>query len=189
MLSPPSSVPYAPLRLPLRCSPLRRAAYRRPRSGSCVCRRAEEALPSSHTGPLTIPSPLRREVHGRCIPRRFAPSVAFARFCQTRLLFGPPCGGLTCRRGRLHLMLRTGELLDPLKGLCHGASPVGSRLAAAVSYRAAWSLPGPDSHWLVDVILHGITSSRRSTSFLRHPATGHAETGASPLSRFSCGSA
>ncbi len=54
-------------------------------------------------------------------------------------------------------MLRIGELLDPLKGLCHGASPVGSRLAAAVSYRAAWSLPGLDSHRLVDVSLHEIT--------------------------------
>ena len=78
-------------------------------------------------------------------------------------------------------MLRTGELLDPLKGLCHGASPVGSRLAAAVGYRAAWSLPGPDSHWLVDVILREITLSLRSTSFLGCPATGHAQTGASPF--------
>ena len=51
-------------------------------------------------------------------------------------------------------MLRTGELLDPLKGLCHGASPVGSRLAVAVSYRAAWSLPGPVSHRLVNVSSH-----------------------------------
>lgn len=50
-------------------------------------------------------------------------------------------------------MLRTGELLDPLKGLCHDASPVGSRLATAVSYRAAWSLPGPDFHRLVSVTL------------------------------------
>ena len=81
--------------------------------------------------------------------------MAFARFSQARLLFGPPCGGLPYRRGRLHVMLRTGELLDPLKGLCHGASPVGSRLAAAVSYRAAWSLPGPDFHWLVSVNLRG----------------------------------
>ena len=54
-------------------------------------------------------------------------------------------------------MLRTGELLDPLKGLCHDASPVGSRLAAAVSYRAAWSLPGPDFHRLVSVNLHEVT--------------------------------
>jgi hypothetical protein len=54
-------------------------------------------------------------------------------------------------------MLRTGKLLDPLKGLCHGASPVGSRLAAAVSYRAAWSLPEPDSHRLVNVGLREIT--------------------------------
>src|SRR5215471_17374948 len=36
MLSPPSSVPYAPLRLPLRRSPFRLAAYRRPRSDDCV---------------------------------------------------------------------------------------------------------------------------------------------------------
>jgi len=78
-------------------------------------------------------------------------------------------------------MLRTGELLDPLKGLCHGASPVGSRLAAAVGYRAAWSLPGPDSHWLVDVILREITLSLRSTSFLGCPATGHAQTGATSV--------
>ncbi len=63
-------------------------------------------------------------------------------------------------------MLRTGELLDPLQGLCHGASPVGSRLAAAVSYRAAWSLPGPDFHRLVSVSLHKVTVSSISTSFL-----------------------
>jgi len=62
-------------------------------------------------------------------------------------------------------MLRTGELLDPLKGLCHGASPVSSRLAAAVSYRAAWSLPGPDFHRLVSVISHEATYSS-VTSFL-----------------------
>ena len=54
-------------------------------------------------------------------------------------------------------MLRTGELLGPLQGFCHGASPVGFRLAAAVSYRAAWSLPGPDSHRLVNVSLHELT--------------------------------
>lgn len=89
--------------------------------------------------------------------------MAFARFSQARLLFGPPCGGLPYRRGRLHVMLRTGELLDPLKGLCHGASPVGSRLAAAVSYRAAWSLPGPDFHRLVSVNLHEVTVSSMST--------------------------
>lgn len=74
-------------------------------------------------------------------------------------------------------MLRTGEVRDPLKGLCHGASPAGSRLAAAVSYRAAWPLPGPDSHWLVDVILRAITSLGRSTSFLRCPATGRRNRG------------
>ncbi len=65
-----------------------------------------------------------------------------------------PLRGSLCRRGRLHVMLRTGELLTLHRGLCHGASPVGSRLAAAVSYRAAWSLPEPDLHQLVDVSFH-----------------------------------
>jgi hypothetical protein len=81
--------------------------------------------------------------------RRPWPSPVFARLGSPLL----PLRGLPCRRGRLHVMLRTGELLDPLKGLCHGASPVGSRLAAAVSYRAAWSLPGPGFHRLVSVLL------------------------------------
>ena len=81
--------------------------------------------------------------------RRPWPSPVFARLGSPLV----PLRGLPCRRGRLHLTLQTGELLDPLKGLCHGASPVGFRLAAAVSYRAAWSLPGPDSHRLVSVSL------------------------------------
>jgi len=62
---------------------------------------------------------------------------------------------------------RLRELLDPLQGLCRGASPVGSRLAAAVSYRAAWSLPGPDFHRLVSVSLHEVAVSSISTSFHR----------------------
>ena len=63
-------------------------------------------------------------------------------------------------------MLRTGELLNPLKGLCHDASPVGSRLAVAVSYRAAWSLPGPVSHRLVGLGFHKSRQTRCPTSFL-----------------------
>ena len=68
-----------------------------------------------------------------------------------------PSRGWLYRRGRLRFMLRTGESLALHRGLCHGASPVGSRLAAAVNYRAAWSLPGPDSHRLVDAGLSEIT--------------------------------
>jgi hypothetical protein len=64
-----------------------------------------------------------------------------------------PFRGKPCRRGRLHVMLRTGESLALHRGLRHDASPVGSRLAVAVSYRAAWTLPEPDSHRLVDVRL------------------------------------
>ncbi len=71
-------------------------------------------------------------------------------------------------------MLRTGKLLDPLKGLCHGASPVGSRLAVAVSYRAAWSLPGPVSHRLVDVGFHECSLTFRFTSFPEPSFAGHA---------------
>ena len=71
-------------------------------------------------------------------------------------------------------MLRTGELLDPLKGLCHGASPVGSRLAVAVSYRAAWSLPGPVSHRLVDVNFHESNPACSLTSFSGPSFSGHA---------------
>ncbi len=74
-------------------------------------------------------------------------------------------------------MLRTGELLDPLEGLCHDASPVGSRLAAAVSYRAAWSLPGPDSHRLVDVSLREITRLSDPPPFPGLPLPGHAQKG------------
>jgi hypothetical protein len=74
-------------------------------------------------------------------------------------------------------MLRTDELLVPLRDLCHGASPVGSRLAAAVNYRAAWSLPGPDFHRLVSV------SYARSPNTSPPPSlgaslSGHARTGA-----------
>ena len=173
MLSPPSSVPYAPLRLPLRRSPFRLAAYRRSRSGGCV------PAGRRRLSPVLTPalSPFRALYAGGFVDaaspgasRRPWPSPDFARLGSPLV----PLRGLPYRRGRLHVMLRTGELLDPLKGLCHGASPVGSRLAAAVCYRAAWSLPGPDSHWLVDVILHEITSSLQSTSFLGCPATGHA---------------
>lgn len=100
--------------------------------------------------------------------RRPWPSPVFARLGFPLL----PLRGLTYRRGRLRFMLRTGELLDPLKGLCHGASPVGSRLAAAVSYRVAWSLPGPDSHRQVSVSLHRIARLLHSTSSLGVPLLG-----------------
>ena len=77
-------------------------------------------------------------------------------------------------------MLRTGELLDPLKDLYHGASPVGPRLAAAVSYRAAWPLPEPDSHRLVDVSLHQSTRLSSPPPPSGVPLSGHAESGSTP---------
>ena len=55
-------------------------------------RRAEEALPSSHTGLLAIPSPLRRGVLRRCISRRFAPSMIFAHVSRARLPLVPLAG-------------------------------------------------------------------------------------------------
>jgi len=73
----------------------------------------------------------------------------------------------------LAFMLRTGESLALHRGLCHGASPVGSRLAAAVSYRAAWPLPGLDFHRLVDVSLREITCFPDPPPFSGVPLPGH----------------
>src|SRR6516165_7484008 len=76
-------------------------------------------------------------------------------------------------------MLRTGRsLVPPSEDFVHGASPAGSRLTVAVSYRAAWSLPEPVSHRLVDVDLCGsnpfwtITSFPESPTIWVHPDSG-----------------
>lgn len=70
-------------------------------------------------------------------------------------------------------MLRTGESLALHRGLCHGAPPVGSRLAVAVSYRAAWTLPEPDSHRLVDVRLRENNPVPSLPSFRGLSLSGH----------------
>src|SRR6516162_3359421 len=68
-------------------------------------------------------------------------------------------------------MLRTGRsLVPPSEDFVHGASPAGSRLTVAVSYRAAWSLPEPVSHRLVDVDLCGSNPFWTITSFPESPA-------------------
>ena len=92
MLSSPSSVPYAPLRLPLRRElPFVSRLIGAP-APAVASRRAEEALPSSHIGLPTIPRPLRRGVLQRCISRCFAPSMAFAQSSQARLPLAPLAG-------------------------------------------------------------------------------------------------
>ena len=54
-------------------------------------------------------------------------------------------------------------------------------MAAAVSYRAAWSLPGPDSHRLVDASLCEITRCSAPPPSSDVPLPGHAGTGATPV--------
>ncbi len=76
---------------------------------------AETGLSCSHDGCLTIPRPLRRRVHRGCHAKFFTPSLAFALGRRARLPVGPIWGNV-CRRGRLRLMLRTGELHPPEEG-------------------------------------------------------------------------
>ena len=135
MLSAPSSVPYAPLRLPLRRSPFRLAAYRRPRSGGCV------AAGRRRLSPVLTPalSPFRALYAGGFVDaaspgtsRRPWPSPVLARLGSPLL----PLRGLPYRRGRLRFMLRTGELLDPLTG------PLSRRFAGRLSPGGGRQLPG-----------------------------------------------
>jgi hypothetical protein len=76
---------------------------------------AETGLSCFHDGFLTVPRPLRRRVHRGCISKFLTPSMAFATECQARLPVGP-LRGECFRRGRLRLMLRTGELHPPKEG-------------------------------------------------------------------------
>jgi len=151
-------------------TPLRRATYRKPRSDGCVTAGRRRLSPVSTSTLSPFRAPYAGGFLGAACPgasRRPWPSPTFTGLGSLLV----PLRGLSCRRGRLHFMLRTGELLDPQKGLRHDASPVGSRLAAVTSYRAAWSLPGPDSHRLVDASLCEIPPLPNFTSFLGCPAT------------------
>src|SRR6266849_4149508 len=120
---PASSVPYEPLRLPLRSHPLRRlAAYRARRSQST----RRMAPHGSHCwggdGPLLFPRGLCQRstpptplVLRGCLSKIFTPSVAFAWIHETRR---PVCSSRSpfFRRGRLRFMLRTAGLHPPKEG-------------------------------------------------------------------------
>ena len=112
----------------------------------------ETGLSCSHIGSPAIPRPLRRRVLRGCISKRFTPSLAFAHRSQARLPVGPPRGGRSSRRGRLRLMLRTGELHPPAVSR-RGLDPALQRQDLSERWRAAtkvaWSLLWPDSHRLV----------------------------------------
>ncbi len=108
-------------------------------------------------GCVHVPRPLRRRVPECFTSKTFTPSMAFAREIGARLPLGPCSrrGNLTTRQTSLNAADRT--LARPPKGLCHDASTVGSPLPSATSYRAAWPLPGPDSHRQVHDDLSGHT--------------------------------
>jgi hypothetical protein len=76
---------------------------------------AETGLSCFHDGRLTVPRPLRRRVLRGCASKFLTPSMAFASANQARLPVGP-LRVRHFRRGRLHLMLRTGELHPPEEG-------------------------------------------------------------------------
>src|SRR5437870_5378856 len=76
---------------------------------------AETGLSCSHDGCLTVPRPLRRRVPRGCASKLLTPSMAFAVSTQARLPVDPS-RGKSFRRGRLRLMLRTGELHPPEEG-------------------------------------------------------------------------
>ena len=76
---------------------------------------AETGLSCFHHGCLTVPRPLRRRVLRGCTFKFCTPSMAFATECQARLPV-VPLRGECYRRGRLRLMLQTGELHPPKEG-------------------------------------------------------------------------
>ena len=124
--------------------------------------------PSHHSAPLTSGGSWTLHLQGLRVVRGLRPLQQGS---------APPCYPLGARfidAAGLAFMLRTGESLALHRGLCHGASLVGSRLAAAVSYRAAWPLPGLDFHRLVDVSLREITCFPDPPPFSGVPLPGHA---------------
>ena len=112
---------------------------------------AQTDLSSSVLGCANVPIPLRRRVPEGCNSKVFTPSMAFARIPEARL---PLCShgyrGVVLRRCRIRITLRTACLLDPKRAFVEALRRFGSLLAPATSYTAAWSLPWPDSHRLVE---------------------------------------
>ncbi len=97
--------------------------------------RAREGLSSSVINPVHIPRPLRREVLGHCASKVLVPSVAFALYVWARLLLRPVSRVTVTARQALRDAADC-ELASLLVRVCRGASPVGSPLVAAASYRS-----------------------------------------------------
>ncbi len=100
-------------------------------------------LPSSQVNYPDIPLPIHRRVLRRCSSKSFTPSLVFARPRQARL----PLVGFDDAAGFT---------------LCYGlpscddiASTLGSLLTPDGHYGAAWPLPRPDFHRLVDLSFAG----------------------------------
>jgi hypothetical protein len=97
--------------------------------------------------------------------------MAFARIPEARL---PLCShgyrGVVLRRCRIRITLRTACLLDPKRAFVVALRRFGSLLAPATSYTAAWSLPWPDSHRLVEYSFQDTRDLKRLRLRLAHPA-------------------
>jgi hypothetical protein len=95
--------------------------------------------------------------------------MAFARIPEARL---PLCShgyrGVVLRRCRIRITLRTACLLDPKRAFVEALRRFGSLLAPATSYTAAWSLPWPDSHRLVEYSFQDTRNRKRLVLGLWH---------------------
>ena len=88
----------------------------------------------------TIPPSLPRWVHRRCTLQDLRAVPGLRPVKRGSAPTSLPCRGCKVPHRTDWLLARRP------RRLCHDASTVGSPLPPATSYRAAWSLPGPDSH-------------------------------------------
>ena len=111
-------------------------ATQRPHSGL----RAQTDLSCSAMNCATIPPSLPRWVHRRCTLQDLRAVHGLRPVKRGSAPTSLPCRGCKVPHRTDWLLARRPQRL------CHDASTVGSPLPPATSYRAAWSLPGPDSH-------------------------------------------
>ena len=101
---------------------------------------AETDLSCSAMDCATIPPSLPRWVHRRCALQDLRAVHGLRPVKKGSAPTSLPCRGCKVPHRTDWLLARRP------KRLCHDASTVGSPLPPATSYRAAWSLPGPDFH-------------------------------------------
>jgi hypothetical protein len=112
---------------------------------------AQTDLSCSVLGCAHVPLPLRRTVLPGCISKIFTRSMAFAQWGEARLRLGSAAerrdvhdaAGFASSYGPRARSTPKGAFVVALRR-------IGSLLAPATSYTAAWSLPWPDLHRLVE---------------------------------------